>query len=202
MSTNGYVEEVMTAPVIAVRADCPAEDAIRQLTERRIGATPVVDAALRVLGIVTESDLLAGGGSAAGIVADAMTTPAVTVTAGTTVEEARALLSARGIGRLPVVDGEGRLTGIVSRRDLLADLLPDDREIRHRVTDRVVDIGGEVFSVSVSHGSVIVRGRVGNRSEVAVVERLLRETPGVARVTVDFEYDHDDIARVAPTKRA
>jgi CBS domain-containing protein len=202
MGTNRYVEEVMTAPVIAVQPGCSAEDAIRQLTGRRIGGAPVVDASLRVLGIVTESDLLAVGGSAAGTVGDAMTSPAVTVTAATTVDEARAMLAARDIGRLPVVDGEGRLSGIISRRDLLATLLPDDEDIRHRVTDRVVDVGAEVYSVSVSHGSVVARGRVGKRSEMLVIERLLRETPGVTRVWLDFDYRTDDTAEATPAKDA
>lgn len=202
MGTNRYVEEIMTSPVIAVRPDCSAEDAIRQLTGRRIGAAPVVDTSLRVLGIVTESDLLAVGGSASGTVGDAMTSPAVTVTAGTTVDEARAVLAAREIGRLPVVDGKGRLSGIVSQRDLLATLLPDDEDIRHLVTDRVVDVGAEVYSVSASHGSVVVRGRVGKRSEILVIERLLRETPGVSRVWLDFDYGTDDTAEAKPAKGA
>jgi hypothetical protein len=73
-------------------------------------------------------------------------------------------------------------------------LLPGEEEIRRRVTDRVVDVGGEVYSVTVAHGSVVVRGRVGDRAELPVVERLLRETPGVSDVRLDFEYGTDDTA--------
>ena len=190
----------MTAPVIAVRPDDPAEETIRTLTERRIGAVPVVDASARVLGIVTESDLLALAGTATGTAEGAMTSPAATVTAGTSVDHARVLLATRGIGRLPVVDGESRLTGIVSRRDLLTTRLPDNREIRRRITDRVIDMGGDVYSVCVAHGSVFVRGWIGNRSEIAVVERLLRKTQGVDRVTLDFEYETDDTVGSVPVK--
>jgi CBS domain-containing protein len=126
-------------------------------------------------------------------VEDVMTTPVIAVRPGCPAEEAR---------RLPVVDGDGRLTAIVSRRELLAALMPDDREIRRRVTDRVIDVGGDVYAVCVAHGSLVVRGRIGNRSEIAVVERILRKIPGIDRVTLDFEYETDDTAGSVPVTRA
>jgi CBS domain-containing protein len=192
MNIPRYVEEVMTEPVVAVQPDLPAEEVARQLARRRIGAVPVVDRAMHVVGIVAESDLLNSGGPG-GTARDAMTTPVVTVSAGTTAAEARALLLARDIGRLPVVDGDGRLLGIVSRRDLLGSLLPGDDEVRRRIIDRVIDFGGEVYTASVSGGSVHVRGRVTRAGEVAVLEKLLRETPGVVDLQLDFIYDVDDV---------
>jgi CBS domain-containing protein len=149
----------------------------------------VVDASFRVLGVVTESDLLAGGEGEGGSVGDAMTSPAVTVTAVTTVDQARTLLAARDIGRLPVVDGRGHLIGVVGRGDLPAGPQPGDEELRRRITDRVIGIGGDVYSVSMAHGSVVVRGRVADRGEIPVVERLLRRTAGVTGVRLDFDYD-------------
>jgi CBS domain-containing protein len=201
MNTQRYVQEAMIDQVVAVPPDASAEEVARQLTRHRIGAVPVVDRSQHVLGIIVEADLLSGTGPAGGTARDAMTTPAVTVTVGTTLDEARALLLARDIGRLPVVDGDGRLVGILSRRDLLQSLLPEDDEIRRRVIDRVIDAGGEVYAVTISEGSVWIRARVGCRSEIPVLEQMLRQTPGVVRFEADLAYDVDDTATVTATTR-
>jgi len=182
----------MTEPVVAVQPELSADEVARQLTERRIGAVPVVDRDTRVVGIVAESDLLNHPGPG-GTARDAMTTPVVTVSAGTTVTEAGVLLLARDIGRLPVVDGMGRLVGIVSRRDLLRSTLPGDDEVRHGVIDRIVDFGGEVYTVSVSRGSVRVRGRVTHADEIPVLEKFLQETPGVVDLKLDVACETGEV---------
>ena len=194
MNTPRYVDEVMSYPVIAVQPGIAAEDVARELARRRIGAVPVVDGSLRVLGVVAESDLLADRGNLWATARDVMSSPAVTVTAGTTVSQARALLTARGIGRLPVVDHDGRLVGIVSRRDLLGSAQPDDRRIRQAVIDRAVDVGAEIHSVSVTDGAVVIRAHVAGRSEIPVLEHLLRRIPGVTRLDAHFDYNVDDTA--------
>lgn len=196
MDTPHYVDEVMTYPVIAVQPGVSADTVARELIRRRIGAVPVVDSSLHVLGIVAESDLMAGHGSLWSTARDVMSSPAVTVAAGTTVIAARALLVAHGIGRLPVVDHEDRLVGIVSRRDLLISGAPGDQRIRRAVIDRTMDMSAQVHSVSVVNGVVRVRGHVAGRSQIPVLEHLLRRIPGVTRLDVEFDYDVDDIAVV------
>lgn len=194
MDTPHNIDEVMTYPVIAVQPGVAADDIARELARRRIGAVPVVDSSLHVLGIVAESDLLADRGSQWPTARDVMSSPAMTVTADSTVDEARALLTERGIGRLPVVDRDNRLVGIVSRRDLLIPGLPGDRRIRRAVIDRATDVGAEIRSVSVTNGTVRVSGRISGRSQIPVLEHLLRRIPGVTRLDASFDYDVDDIA--------
>jgi CBS domain-containing protein len=201
MDTLRYVQEVMTAQVVAAAPDASTEEVARQLAGHRIGGMPVIDRSQHVLGIIVEADLLDGSGPAGGTARDAMTSPAVTVTVGTTLGEARALMLARDIGRLPVVDGDGKLVGIVSRRDLLQSLLSGDDEIRRRVIDRAVDAGGEVYAITVSKGSVWIRGRVGCRSEIPILEQMLRQTPGVAGLQVELSYDIDDTTTTTGTTR-
>ena len=184
----------MRYPVIAVRSGVSADHVARELTRRRIGAVPVVDPLLHVLGVVAESDLLTDRGSLWATARDVMSSPAVTVSTGTTVDRARALLRARGIGRLPVVDREGRLVGIVSRRDLLGSGPPDDRRIRQAVIERALDMGSEVYSVSVTDGEVRIRGHAAGRSAAPVLEHLLRRIPGVTGLDAHFDYDIDDTA--------
>lgn len=194
MDTLRHVDEVMSYPVIAVRSGVSADHVARELTRRRIGAVPVVDPSQHVLGVVAESDLLTDRGSLWATARDVMSSPAVTVTAGTTVDEARALLTARDIGRLPVVDRDGRLVGIVSRRELLISGPPADRRIRQAVIERALDTGAEIHSVSVTDGAVRVRGHAAGRSEIPALEHLLRRIPGVTGLDAHFDYNVDDTA--------
>jgi CBS domain-containing protein len=132
-------EEVMTCPVVAVRPGVAVEEIVRQLVGRRIGAVPVVDASLRVLGVVAEADVLTVQRPRHAVARNVMSAPALTITADTPVSVARALLATHRVGRLPVVDHQGRLVGIVCRRDLLARDLPGHG---HRDAD-AVDAGSE-----------------------------------------------------------
>jgi CBS domain-containing protein len=140
---NALVKDVMTAQVIWVEHDTPFTAIAGALREFRVSAFPVLDDTGRVIGVVSESDLLAkqalaGGedempGRITGILhkhemekarattAEAlMTSPPVVVRPDDTVEHAARLMYLRRVKRVPVVDESGRLTGIVSRADVLA----------------------------------------------------------------------------------
>ena len=140
MST--MVRDVMTQPVVAVRRDASFKEMAARLRECRVSAFPVIDENRRVIGVVSEADLLAKealAGEHAGIPAaitgilhhkdhkkaeglsagDLMTHPAVTARPEDTVEHAARLMYTLQVKRLPVVDAGGYLVGIVSRADLL-----------------------------------------------------------------------------------
>ncbi|HZP51342.1 BON domain-containing protein [Actinocrinis sp.] len=63
---------------------------------------------------------------------------------------------------------------------------PTDDEIRRRVVDRVIDVGGEVLDVKVTRGAVRLRGRVGEPGEIALAGMLLRRVDGVDSVVAQF----------------
>ncbi len=107
--------DVMTHDVISVEPQQPVAAAARLLAFHDISGMPVVREG-RVLGVVSEADLIGKSGST---VDEVMTAPAVTVAETTRLEDVAAHLLSRGIRRVPVVDSQGRLTGIVSRSDLL-----------------------------------------------------------------------------------
>ena len=136
------VREVMSRDVVSVRPDTPLASAVRQLVESPYRALPVSDAQGRVVGIVTNSDLVERGdlglriellrtlsprelaaellASERGkVVADVMTSPAVTIEADATVADAAHLMVSRRLKRVPVVDENGRMLGVISRVDLL-----------------------------------------------------------------------------------
>jgi CBS domain-containing protein len=143
---NAVVRDVMTPNVITVKEDTPFEAVAAALRTHRVSAFPVLDQADQVIGVVSESDLLAklalgiGDDGDAGVpgmitgilrrqqlqkahavtTAELMTSPAYTVRPEDTVEMAARIMYLRNVKRLPVVDSGGRLAGIVSRADVVA----------------------------------------------------------------------------------
>jgi CBS domain-containing protein len=155
------VRDVMTTRVIWVSKDAPYKEMVARLRENRVSAFPVLDDEGKVIGVVSEADLLAkealdGGydgmpgmitgllrhkeqAKARGMTAgDLMTHPAVTVGPGDSIEKAGKLMYRRKVSRLPVVDGDGRLTGIISQADVLSVFDRTDDEIRQDITGTVI----------------------------------------------------------------
>jgi CBS domain-containing protein len=155
------VKDVMTSRVIWVRQDAPFKEMAARLRENRVGAFPVLDGEGKVIGVVSEADLLTkealdggydgmpGGivgllrrkeqGKARGITAgDLMTHPAVTVGPGDSIEKATKLMYAHKVKRLPVIDGDGRLVGIITRADVLSVFDCSDDEISGEITGDVI----------------------------------------------------------------
>lgn len=129
------VSAVMRRNVATVRPETGIQEIARILVGRRISAVPVVDGERHVLGIVSADDLLTDGprpfhysqrasrvapGRAAGrVAAELMSVPALVIDPDIRVARAAELMQTRHMKRLPVVDGERRLLGVVARSDLL-----------------------------------------------------------------------------------
>jgi CBS domain-containing protein len=126
---NAIVKDVMTTHVVAVDRSASFNEIAARLGQLRVSAFPVVDDEHTVIGVVSEADLLAVEATclarhtaqAPGLTAgDLMSLPPVTVTPDEPVEHAIRLMYNCRIKRLPVVDAEGRLVGIVSRADVVS----------------------------------------------------------------------------------
>lgn len=115
MTAGLTVGEIMTGDIVSVTPDTPTENAARMLFSRSISGMPVVDGDDRLVGVVTEFDILAKDGQT---VADIMTSDVVTVSEDTDAETVAHLLTTMRVRRVPVVR-DGRLVGIVSRSDLV-----------------------------------------------------------------------------------
>ncbi|MEJ3747032.1 CBS domain-containing protein [Actinomycetes bacterium KLBMP 9797] len=212
------VGDVMTTNVATVQENTDYRSIVDLLVGRRISAVPVLDDTGRVIGVVSEADLLykiefAGApehrrifpgrqrsdrDKGAGRVArDFMSAPAVTITADATVAEAARRMAERRVKRLPVVDGDGRLAGIVSRPDLLRVHLRPDAQLRRDIVDEVLSrtlwIEPGVVTVVVQDGVVALRGRLDRRSLAEMAARLTAAVPGVVRVDDELTYDLDDL---------
>src|SRR5918912_2296296 len=107
--------EVMVADVVKVTPSDSVDEAARLLTFHRISGMPVCEGE-RVVGIISEADLIGKSGATVG---EVMTSPAVTVSESTSLELVAEQLTRQRIRRLPVVDAQGKLLGVVSRSDVL-----------------------------------------------------------------------------------
>ncbi|MFF8479414.1 CBS domain-containing protein [Streptomyces antibioticus] len=201
------VSDVMTHTVVALRDEVAFKDIARTMRRWRVSALPVLDEDGRVVGVVSEADLLPKemlrdgdpdrfgrspvrpdpAAKADAVVArDLMTAPAVTVRADDTVARAARLMAHRHLKRLPVVDDDGVLLGVVSRSDLIKVFLRDDTEIadeiRREVVARFPAAPTGPVRVEVHDGVVTLTGRVWDASLVALVTRLVRTVEGVVDV--------------------
>ncbi|OLT22961.1 hypothetical protein BJF78_32655 [Pseudonocardia sp. CNS-139] len=117
------VREVMTADVATAQLSDTLDDVADRLVERRFTALPVVDGQGRLVGIVSEADLLGreplSGRVEGRTVASVMTQDVVTVGPEETVAAARLLVAERGLRVVPVVGDGGLLAGVLSRSDLV-----------------------------------------------------------------------------------
>ncbi|MFB7447441.1 CBS domain-containing protein [Streptomyces sp. NPDC056194] len=192
---------LMTDQVVAAVPTASFKDVAKLLAEHNISGVPVVDEDDRVLGVVSESDLLAHRERTA---RELMTAPAVTVQAEQSVADAARLMVRRGVERLPVVDEEERLVGIVTRRDLLCVYLRPDTEIRHRIREDVLTdvmgLAGDAVDVRVLDGVVTLEGRLRQQSQARMLVGLAERVDGVVAV-VDRLTAQEDGTRLAPSAR-
>jgi CBS-domain-containing membrane protein len=208
----------MTTDVCTVDLETPFKRVAQLLAERRVSALPVLDGDGRVVGVVSEADLLlkeefpegpAGGGlfegrrrraarakAAGDTAAELMTSPAVTVGPDAAVAEAARLLHRHGVKRLPVVDPAGPLLGIVSRADLLKVFLrPDDEiaaDVRQDVLARSLWVDPDGIGVDVRDGVVTLTGQLELRSQVTIAVSLVHALDGVVDVVDELDFEVDD----------
>jgi CBS domain-containing protein len=211
---NATVKDVMTTHVVAVREAASFKEMATRLREQRVSAFPVLDDDNKVVGVVSEADLLAKEAldytgphgvngilhhreqaKAAGTTAvDLMTKPPVTIGPTEFVSRAARLMYERKVKRLPVVDDDGRLIGIVSRADVLSVYSRPDADIRHEIAEGIILdtllCDPARFTVTVKDGIVTVEGTPEN----AVVGRDLiaeiRHVEGVVAVRDRLSYPH------------
>jgi CBS domain-containing protein len=212
------VFDVMTKDVISVTPETSLKEVARLLAEKRVSGLPVVSDG-KVVGVVSEGDLLfkeRGPSERKGMlswlldphgieaqlkldattVADAMTTPPVTIGSRRPLPVAAALMLERGVNRLPVVD-EGELVGIVTRADLVRAFARDDTQIKQEIEEGVfrrgmwLDDPGEI-RVSIADGEVRLDGEVDRRTEAEVAETLVGRVTGVVAVDSHLTWREDD----------
>lgn len=217
------VRDVITRSVVSVHQETPLREVAQALIDHGISGVPVLDEDGAVLGVVSEADLLVKEQGADAIhhrplarflgesresraqfaklraltAAEAMTAPAITITSSRPINEAAAIMTSRGINRLPVVD-DGRLVGIVSRADLVRAYVRSDEELATTIGKDLIlgslCLDPALFTVVVEHGVASISGRVERRSMAELIEHAVRMVPGVLDVHASVTWSVDDRA--------
>jgi CBS-domain-containing membrane protein len=198
------VKDVMTTRVIWVRKEAPFRELAAALRRHRVSAFPVLGEGDKVIGVVSEADMLTKEALAPGVFSgllhhrdaekargitagDLMTAAVVTVAPEDTVSHAARLMYTRKVKRLPVVDANGHLVGIISRADVLAVFDRTDSDIREEIIDEAL-VDPKAFDVKVSGGIVTLTG-VPETNEIGheIVQRV-RHVQGVVAVRDRLSY--------------
>jgi CBS domain-containing protein len=204
-SGRWQVSDVMTTKVVSVARDTSYRQVAELLREHHLTAVPVVTPDQRVIGVVSEADLLrkqerhehaatkpgwtmhrtartkAEARTAEGL----MTTPAITIGPEALLGTAARAMNAHHVNRLPVVAADGTMVGVVSRADLLRVFLRPDEEIAAEAADVLTDIllaDPATVRVTARHGVVTLTGRVERQEQIATAIRLIESVDGVVSV--------------------
>ncbi|UXY25231.1 CBS domain-containing protein [Streptomyces sp. HUAS TT20] len=207
--TPRIVSDVMTQTVASVGRSASFKLIVEMMQDWEVSALPVLEGEGRVVGVVSEADLLpteelrdspeegyallrlpADVAKAGALTAgDLMSSPAITVRANATLAEAARIMAREKVKRLPVVDESGLLVGVVSRVDLLKVFLRDDQdiaeEIRRDIVSHLFPLTSSALRVDVHDGVATLSGTVRDTALVPVAARLVRAVEGV----VDVEFD-------------
>ena len=204
------VKEVMTVDVLTVPTGKTLKETAQILASTGISGLPVTDDDGNVVGVISEADILfkersperRRGGSFAWLffpdmieneakldartAGEAMSSPAVTIGPDRPVGEAAARMLDDAVNRLPVVDEEGKLVGIVTRADLVRAFTRSDgeieMEIRKELISRTFWLQPTDLEVLVRGGEVTVTGEVDTKSDAELLPELIAQVPGVVSV--------------------
>jgi len=179
-----FVRDRMSSPAVTIAPDTPFQDALQQMRDHGFRRLPVVDPKGRLVGIVSERDLLhAAPSSATSLsiwevhyllwkieVRELMTREVITTTPDTPIEDAARLMATNKIGGLPVVDGDGRVTGVITETDIfrafvemfagghvgvrLTLQVPERKGVLAALSRAIADLGGSIESVGTFYGEV------------------------------------------------
>lgn len=211
------VSELMTTDVLTATPEMRLKDAALSMSDNSVSGLPVVDSDYRVIGILTEADFVARAGSQsrAGLldwilghdvtppeaetVGEAMQRSVHTIGADALHGEAAWLMQKKKVKRLPVVDADGALVGVVSRSDILKVFTRTDAAIRseilERVVRRVVMPDSDDLEVAVENGMVCLSGTVATRTEALLLRELSAVVDGVIGLDSKLRFLVDDTLR-------
>ncbi|MFJ7777049.1 CBS domain-containing protein [Streptomyces yangpuensis] len=201
------VSDVMTHTAIAIGREASYKEIVELLHEWKVSAVPVLEGEGRVVGVVSEADLLPKeefrreeprlpeqldeASKAGGVLAeDLMSSPAITIHPDATTAEAARIMAHQHVKRLPVVNRLGMLEGVVSRSDLLKVFLRPDEELAEEIRQAVLtDLAPAMASLdfSVQDGVVTLRGSLPERALVPLLARAIRAVEGVVDVQIELD---------------
>lgn len=207
------VRDVMATRVVAVGKTASFKEMIVGMRKARVSAFPVVDDQGRVIGVVSQADMLdkeadlaaTGAGPLASVLrfrnhekaarvtaAELMTSPPVTAGPDTSLAEAARLMRDHRVKRLPVINATGHLIGIVSRADVLSIFTRPDADIHREATEEVIAesilVDSRLVAATVHDGIVTLTGRPETNQAARDLVEAVRHIEGVIAVRDQLTY--------------
>ncbi|WP_127356258.1 CBS domain-containing protein [Actinacidiphila soli] len=212
------IGNVMTSDVVRAMYATPFKEVAALLAQHRISGLPVVDDDEKVIGVISETDLMlhqaeqdagrmrrfrltraarrAAAKAHARTAGQLMSTPPITVRADDSIARAARTMAEHHVKRLSVLDEEDRLVGIVTCRDLLKVFLRTDEDIRAEVIDeilvRTLWLNRHALGVTVTNGVVTLDGQLERQSEATIAAHMTRQIDGVVAVVNHLTHRYDD----------
>lgn len=211
------LDALMTTDVIAVGPKSSLKEAARRMIEAGVSGLVVTDGTGRLVGVITEADFVKAesqrrAGKRARLlrwlspdaelpeterqVEDVMTGDVVTLGPKADHAEAARLMRTANVKRIPIVDNEGNLVGIVSRSDILRAFARPDLDIVSEIEDhvmlKVLWIDSKRVMISVIDGNVVLRGELETKSDAILLEDLTRRLDGVVSVRSELTWEIDN----------
>jgi acetoin utilization protein AcuB len=179
-----FVRDRMSSSVVTVAPETSFQDALQQMRDHGCRRLPVVDAKGKLVGIVSERDLLHAEPSSATSLSiwevhyllwkirirEIMTREVITTTPDTPIEDAANLMVTHKIGGLPIVDGKGKVVGIITETDIFRTFVemfagghaglrltlqvPERKGVLAALSGAIADLGGSIESVGSFYGEV------------------------------------------------
>lgn len=220
------VSQLMTPEVITVGRDTSLKEAARRMIEAGVSGLVVTDDDGALQGVITEADFVktesqrrAGKrarllrwfgrdepevSDTERLVGDAMTSEVITLDIEADHAEAARLMRKAGVKRIPIVDGTGRLVGILSRSDIMRAFARPDADIVAEIEDHVMRdvlwIDPKRVTIQCIEGNLVLSGRLETRSDVTLLEALARRVDGVVSLAshLRWEIDNTKLEMVPP----
>ncbi len=178
-----FVRDRMSSPAVTVTPDTPFPEAMQLLRERKFRRLPVVDKDGKIVGIVSERDLLYASPSPASSLSiwemnyllaqlkieEIMTKKVITTTPDTPIEEAAHLMVTNRVGGLPVVDEENKVVGVITETDIFKTFVemlgggekglriylqvPEGKGVLAKLASAITELGGNIVSVGTFYGA-------------------------------------------------
>ncbi|MGI8708922.1 MAG: CBS domain-containing protein [Actinomycetota bacterium] len=221
------VSDVMTHLVVTFRPQDTIQEAARRLLKNRISGAPVVEGG-RLVGVVSEADLVVAYAPPVHTgshfvatdplmfllrgtvprevhhttVGDVMTKNVVSVSPEASVWEAASLIDRYGIRRLPVIDSEGYVMGVLARADLVRAMARGDEDVAASVRKAIEVLGDENFEsleVEASDGAVHISGSADRKTTHDIAVGIAAQVPGVLELIDELAWQWDD-SNVKPVR--
>ncbi|TFV56310.1 CBS domain-containing protein [Mycobacterium sp. PS03-16] len=180
-----HAGDVMTRPVVTVRPSTPLHEVGALLADYGYAGLPVVDGEGVLVGFVTSGDILRADRTRDHTAGAVMTAPAVAAEVSSDLEAVSRLLIRRGVRSVPVVDDDGRVSGVLSRGDLLRLNESSDYVVAAGV-QKALDgyTGSRRWIAAVRDGDVTVAGFFDDDEERHMATALARMVPGARAVRI------------------